>query len=144
MLIIDREYAIFSLLKGENKRMDVGEILLKKHIDEGMVNFLKNHINTFEKLDIVRFFGLNSCSSVDIETLTEVTNNKKEEIEKAIKDLLKNHIIEETTAEGKKLYELTQNKNTLELVKRFIAYYSKNSIRMLIIGYLLNKSITKK
>ena len=124
--------------------MDVGEILLKKHIDEGMLNFLKNHVNTFEKLDIVRFFGLNSSSRVDVETLTEVTNNKKEEIERAIKELVKNRIIEEATVEGKKLYELSQNKNMLELVKRFISYYSKNSIRMLIIGYLLNKSIEKK
>lgn len=124
--------------------MDVGEILLKKHIDEGMLNFLKNHINTFEKLDIVRFFGLNSSSRVDIETLTEVTNNKKEEIERAVKELVKNRIIEEFIVDSKKLYELSQNKNMLELVKRFISYYSKNSIRMLIIGYLLNKSIEKK
>ncbi|OGF48266.1 MAG: hypothetical protein A2231_08235 [Candidatus Firestonebacteria bacterium RIFOXYA2_FULL_40_8] len=124
--------------------MDVGEILLKKHIDDNMLTFIKNHINNFEKLDIVRFFGLNSSSRVDVETLTEVTNNKKEEITKAIKELVKAHIIEEVNVEDKKLYELSQNKNTLELVKRFISYYSKNSIRMLIIGYLLNKSIETK
>ena len=124
--------------------MDVGEILLKKHIDDNMLTFIKNHINNFEKLDIVRFFGLNSSSRVDVETLTEVTNNKKEEITKAIKELVKAHIIEEVNVEDKKLYELSQNKNTLELVKRFISYYSKNSIRMLIIGYLLNKSMETK
>ena len=124
--------------------MDVGEILLKKHIDDDMLNFIKNYINTFEKLDIVRFFGLNSSSRVDVETLTEVTNNKKEEITKALKELVKAHIVEEVSVDGKKLYELSQNKNTLELVKRFISYYSKNSIRMLIIGYLLNKSIETK
>ncbi|OGF47977.1 MAG: hypothetical protein A2452_04805 [Candidatus Firestonebacteria bacterium RIFOXYC2_FULL_39_67] len=124
--------------------MEVGEILLKKHVDEDMLNFIKNYINTFEKLDIVRFFGLNSSSRVDVETLTEVTNNKKEEISKAIKELVKAHVLEEVDVDGKKLYELSQNKNTLELVKRFISYYSKNSIRMLIIGYLLNKSIETK
>ncbi|MFH1073574.1 MAG: hypothetical protein V1752_00645 [Candidatus Firestonebacteria bacterium] len=124
--------------------MEVGEILLKKHIDDDMLKFIKNHVNTFEKLDIVRFFGLNSSSRVDIETLTEITNNKKDEISKAIKELLKVHIITEVNVEDKKLYELSQNKNTLELVKRFISYYSKNSIRMLIIGYLLNKSIETK
>jgi len=124
--------------------MEVGEILLKKHIDDNMLGFIKNYINTFEKLDIVRFFGLNSSSRVDVETLTEVTNNKKEDINKALKELVKAHIIEEVVVEDKKLYELSQNKNTLELVKRFISYYSKNSIRMLIIGYLLNKSIDTK
>ena len=124
--------------------MEVGEILLKKHIDDNMLGFIKNYINTFEKLDIVRFFGLNSSSRVDVETLTEVTNNKKEDINKALKVLVKSHIIDEVSVEGKKLYELSQNKNTLELVKRFISYYSKNSIRMLIIGYLLNKSIDTK
>ena len=124
--------------------MNVGEILLKKHIDEAMLNFLKLHLNTFEKLDIVRFFGLNFSSRVDVETLAEVTNNKMEETSSAIKVLVKSHIIDEVTVEAKKLYELSQNKNTLELVKRFISYYSKNSIRMLIIGYLLNKSINTK
>lgn len=124
--------------------MDVGEILLKKHIDEAMLNFIKNYLNTFEKLDIVRFFGLNSSSCVDAETLVELTNNKLEETSKAIKELVKSHIIDEVTVETKKLYELSQNKNTLELVKRFISYYSKNSIRMLIIGYLLNKSMETK
>ena len=124
--------------------MDVGEILLKKHIDEAMLTFIKNYLNTFEKLDIVRFFGLNSSSRVDAETLAEVTNNKPEVTSKAIKELVKSHIIDEVTVEAKKLYELSHNKNTLELIKRFISYYSKNSIRMLIIGYLLNKSMETK
>src|ERR1035437_9594079 len=98
--------------------MDVGEILLKKHIDKAMFNFIKNYLNTFENLDIVRFFGLNSSSRVDVKTLTDVTNNNVEETSKAIKELMKSHIIDEVTVEGKTLYELSQNKNTLELVKR--------------------------
>ena len=85
--------------------MDVGELLLKKHIDEPMLIFLKNNLNTFEKLDIVRFFGLNSSSRVDAETLAEITNGKIEEISKAINELVKTHIVDEINIEGKKLYE---------------------------------------
>ena len=124
--------------------MDVGEILLKKNVDESMLNFIKEHVNSFEKLDVIRFFGLNSFSRVDIETLTDVTNNKKEELLKAIKELTKAHLVHEVNIEGIQLYELSQDKSNLELIKRFIAYYSKNTVRMLIIGYLLNKSMESK
>jgi len=124
--------------------MNVNEILLKKNIDDEMLSFIKSNVNTFGKLDIIRFFGLNSSSRVDVETLSEVTNSKIEETEKSVKELAKAHIIEEINIEGKKLYELSPNKTSKELITSFISYYSKSSIRMLIVGYLLNKSIEEK
>jgi len=126
------------------KVMNVNEILLKKNIDDEMLSFIKSNVNTFGKLDIIRFFGLNSSSRVDVETLSEVTNSKIEETEKSVKELAKAHIIEEINIEGKKLYELSPNKTSKELITSFISYYSKSSIRMLIVGYLLNKSIEEK
>ena len=124
--------------------MDIGEMLLRKHIDENMLKFIKEHIADFTKLDIVRFFGLNPSSRVDAHTLSEITNNKPSEIEMALKLLVKSHILEEIHVEDKKLFELSKNKDTLEYVKRFISYYNNPSIRLLIIGYMLNKSIEKK
>jgi hypothetical protein len=58
--------------------------------------------------------------------------------------MVKNHILEEVQVEDKKLFELSKNKDTLEYVKRFISYYNNPSIRLLIIGYMLNKSMEKK
>ena len=124
--------------------MDIGEMLLRKHIDQEMLDFIKKYVSDFIRLDIVRFFGLNASSRVDVETLSEITNNKKEDIEKALKELVKNHILEEIIMENKKLFELTKDNSILQFVKRFISYYSKTSIRLLIIGYLLNKSIEQK
>jgi hypothetical protein len=129
---------------GQADNMDIGEMLLRKHIDENMLKFIKEHVTDFTKLDIVRFFGLNPSSRVDAETLSEITNNKPSEIETAIKNLVKSHILDEMTVEDKKLFELTKDKHMLEYIKRFISYYNNSSVRLLIIGYMLNKSIEKK
>jgi hypothetical protein len=60
--------------------MDIGEMLLRKHIDENMLKFIKEHIVDFTWLDVIRFFGLNPSSRVDADTLSEITNNKATEI----------------------------------------------------------------
>ena len=124
--------------------MDIGEMLLRKHIDENMLKFMKDYITDFTRLDIIRFFGLNPSSRVDAETLSEVTNNKLSDIESALKAIVKHHILEDAVIDGKKVYELTKDKNILEYVKRFISYYNNASIRLLIIGYMLNRSVEKK
>ena len=124
--------------------MDIGETLLRKQIDENLLKFIKEHICSFTKLDIIRFFGLNPSSRVDAETLSEITNNKTSDIEIALKPLVKSHILEEVKVENKTLFELSKNKDTLDYVKRFISCYGNPSTRLLIIGYMLNKSVEKK
>ena len=124
--------------------MNIAELLLRKYIDDVILHFIKEYISDFVKLDIIRFFGLNPSSRVDSETLSEVTNNQKEIIEKALKSLAASHIIDESKVEDKKLYELSKDKDIVEHVKRFISYYNNSSIRLLIIGYMLNKSMEKK
>ncbi|MEI7903831.1 MAG: hypothetical protein WCI43_00270 [Candidatus Firestonebacteria bacterium] len=124
--------------------MDIGETLLRKQIDENLLKFIKEHICSFTKLDIIRFFGLNPSSRVDAETLSEITNNKTSDIEIALKQLVKSHILEEVKVENKTLFELSRNKDTLDYVKRFISCYGNPSTRLLIIGYMLNKCVEKK
>jgi hypothetical protein len=124
--------------------MDIGEVLLRKHIDDKMLSFIKKNISDFESLDIIRFFGLNPSSRVDVETLCSVTNNDEEEMTSSLKTLADKHVIHEVIVDGKNLYELTASKDIVEYVKRFISYYNDSSIRIMLIGYFLNKSIDKK
>ena len=42
----------------------LGELQLKNHIDRSLLDFIKLYIDNFEKLDIIRFYGLNPLSKI--------------------------------------------------------------------------------
>ena len=123
--------------------MNLSELFLKENVDEEVFNFIKEYINTFEKLDIIKYFGRNLSSRVDEETLIENTNDKREDLIKSLDELVRKHIIEETILHDKKFYELSKDKKIMEIVKRFTSYYDKTAIRLTIIGYILD-NIGKK
>jgi len=123
--------------------MNLSELFLKENVDEEVFNFIKEYINTFEKLDIIKYFGRNLSSRVDEETLIENTNDKREDLIKSLDELVRKHIIEETILQDKKFYELSKDKKIMEIVKRFTSYYDKTAIRLTIIGYILD-NIGKK
>lgn len=123
--------------------MNLSELFLKENVDEEVFNFIKEYINTFEKLDIIKYFGRNLSSRVDEETLIENTNDKRENLIKSLDELVRKHIIEETILQDKKFYELSKDKKIMEIVKRFTSYYDKTAIRLTIIGYILD-NIGKK
>ena len=124
--------------------MNFTEQYLKKNIDKKIYDFIIDHIDSFEKLDIIKYFGLNPYSKIDMKTLEDITDCKKDKMIRAIKELTGGNIIKEVIQKKEILYKLSEDANILECVKRFSSYYGNKSARLIILGYLLSKSIEKK
>ncbi len=123
--------------------MDIGATLLKEHISADMLRFIGLHICDFTKLDIVRFFGLNPASRLDRETLLELSGDKTADIDESLSELVKSHLLEVIKIDNKVFYELTKKKEDIENIKKFISLYATPSIRLYIIGYVMNRCVER-
>lgn len=121
--------------------MEKIENLLRDQIDESTLSFIREYIFSLDELEILRFFGLNPGVRVDIENLLDVTFINREDMRKTLKMLVDTHILEETELEGKKYYELSRDTRVLELLNRLYCYYKNDTIRRLIIDYVMQKNM---
>jgi len=129
-----------TIIRGD---MDIAVTLLNKHISADILKFNGLHICNFTKLDIVRFFGINPASRLDRETLLEFTGDKTADIDESLSELVKSHLLEVIKIDNKVFYELTKKKEDIENIKKFISLYATPSIRLYIIGYVMNRCVER-
>ena len=123
--------------------MYVGATLFREQISGDMRSFIGEHICSFTKLDIIRFFGLNPASRLDSETLLEISGDNRAEIDDSLAQLVKSHLLDPVKVDSKTFYEMTNDKGEQDKIKKFIALYSKPSARLLIIGHVMNQRVEK-
>lgn len=119
------------------------EDTMARLIDVEILKFIKDNIEDFSTLDIIRYFAESYNPVSDLESISKMTGLTYEELKKAIFKLIEKKIIYERIINGEIRYELSRDNKILEYVKRFYSYYKVMSIRLVIIGYILNKRIKK-
>jgi len=89
-------------------------------IDEHLLNFLKNKVNSFIKWDLVRFFHDNPHTREPAENIARFTGRDLKTIKQELQGLVEANVLESTTVSKVKIYRLVNDEDTRALIDRFM------------------------
>jgi len=106
-------------------------------IDDHLLDFLKNRVNSFIKWDLVRFFHDNPHTREPAENIARFTGRDLQTVKQELQGLVEADILEETSVSGTKIYTLVQNQTILKLLDEFMEACHDRQFRVAAIHHVI-------
>ena len=110
---------------------------LMDDMDPGLLDFLRDKVNSFIKWDLVRFFHDNPHAADTAESIARFTGRDVRTIEDELVGLVAANVLEQREVSGVKIYALVQDSAMRELVKRFVLACDDRQFRVKAIYHVI-------
>jgi hypothetical protein len=110
---------------------------LMDDMDPGLLDFLRDKVNSFIKWDLVRFFHDNPHAADTAESIARFTGRDVRTIEDELVGLVGANVLEQREISGVKIYALVQDPVMRELVKRFVLACDDRQFRVKAIYHVI-------
>nr|PZN52988.1 MAG: hypothetical protein DIU68_13455 [Chloroflexota bacterium] len=92
--------------------------------------FLKDKVNTFVRWDLVRFFNDNPHAMDTAENIAQYTGRDVHEVETELLGLVEDNILRMTESNGRRIFSLTTDQTTRDLIRRFVLACDNREFRV--------------
>lgn len=106
-------------------------------IDDHLLDFLKNRVNSFIKWDLVRFFHDNPHTREPAENIARFTGRDLNTVKQELEGLVKAEILEAKTVSGKAIYALVKSESTRDLLDEFMEACHDRQFRVAAIHHVI-------
>lgn len=113
--------------------------LLMNDMPPELLQFVRDTVTTYVKFDLLRFFHENQFTYESVETIAHLVNHDQNAIKAALEELSQQGILEETTVDETKLYCLSKNGPTRQLVQAFVAACEEKEFRVKVIFHIIRR-----
>jgi hypothetical protein len=111
--------------------------LLMNDMPPELLQFVRDTVTTYVKFDLLRFFHENQFTYESVETIAHLVNHDQNAIKTALEELSEQGILEGTTVDDTKLYCLSKNGPTRQLVQAFVAACEEKEFRVKVIFHII-------
>jgi hypothetical protein len=102
-----------------------------------LLELVRTKVNSFTKLDVVRFFGDNPNTMDTADNIATYVGRNRIAVEPELQDLVANGMMETQSIGGITVYALASEDETRELVQRFIAACEDRQFRVKVIYHIV-------
>jgi hypothetical protein len=113
--------------------------LLMNDMPPELLQFVRDIVTTYVKFDLLRFFHENQFTYESVETIAHLVNHDQNAIRAALEELSEQGILEETTVDETKLYCLSKNGPTRQLVQAFVTACEEKEFRVKVIFHIIRR-----
>src|SRR5262245_61485127 len=110
---------------------------LMDDMDPGLLDFLREKVNSFIKWDLVRFFHDNPHAADTAESIARFTGRDVRMIEDELGGLVEAKVLLQREVSGVKIYTLTQDPAMQELIRRFVLACDDRQFRVKAIYHVI-------
>jgi hypothetical protein len=111
--------------------------LLMNDMPPELLQFVRDTVTTYVKFDLLRFFHENQFTYESVETIAHLVNHDQNAIKTALEELSEQGILESTTVDETRLYCLSKNGPTRQLVQAFVAACEEKEFRVKVIFHII-------
>jgi hypothetical protein len=102
-----------------------------------LLDLVRTKVNSFTKLDVVRFFGDNPNTMDTADNIATYVGRNRIAVEPELQDLVADGMVETQAIGGITVYALASEDQTRELVQRFIAACDDRQFRVKVIYHIV-------
>jgi hypothetical protein len=117
---------------------------LMDDMDQGLLDFLREKVNSFIKWDLVRFFHDNPHAADTAESIARFTGRDVRTIEDELAGLVDANVLQKREMSGVKIYTLAQEESMQELIRQFVRACDDRQFRVKAIYHVIRglRSVT--
>lgn len=106
-------------------------------MDPQMLDFIKKHVTTFTRWDLIKFFYENIDTHDTAENLARYIGRATELVEQEADKLVEEKILKALRESDHTVYLLTEDKNTLKIVADLVETSQERTFRMKLVYHIL-------
>jgi hypothetical protein len=110
---------------------------LMDDMDQGLLDFLREKVNSFIKWDLVRFFHDNPHAADTAESIARFTGRDVRTIEDELAGLVDANVLQKREMSGVKIYTLAQEESMQELIRQFVRACDDRQFRVKAIYHVI-------
>jgi hypothetical protein len=110
---------------------------LMDDMEPGLLEFLRDKVNSFVKWDLVRFFHDNPHAADTAESIARFTGRDVRTIEDELSGLVAASVLQQREVSGVRIYTLAQDAAMRELVNRFVLACDDRQFRVKAIYHVI-------
>ncbi len=110
---------------------------LMDDMDQGLLDFLREKVNSFIKWDLVRFFHDNPHAADTAESIARFTGRDVRTIEDELAGLVDANVLQQREVSGVKIYTLAQEAAMQELIRQFVLACDDRQFRVKAIYHVI-------
>ncbi len=110
---------------------------LMDDMEPGLLDFLREKVNSFVKWDLVRFFHDNPHAADTAQSIASFTGRDVRTIEDELAGLVAANVLQQREVSGVKIYTLAQDPAMRELVNRFVLACDDRQFRVKAIYHVI-------
>lgn len=110
---------------------------LMDDMDPGLLDFLREKVNSFIKWDLVRFFHDNPHAADTAESIARFTGRDVRTIEDELAGLVEAGVLQQREVSGVKIYTLAQDPAMQELIRQFVLACDDRQFRVKAIYHVI-------
>jgi hypothetical protein len=110
---------------------------LMDDMDRGLLDFLREKVNSFVKWDLVRFFHDNPHAADTAESIARFTGRDVRTIEDELAGLVDASVLQQREVSGVKIYTLAQEASMQELIHQFVLACDDRQFRVKAIYHVI-------
>jgi hypothetical protein len=110
---------------------------LMDDMEPGLLDFLREKVNSFVKWDLVRFFHDNPHAADTAESIARFTGRDVRTIEDELGGLVAANVLQQRDVSGVKIYTLVQDPAMRELINRFVLACDDRQFRVKAIYHVI-------
>ncbi|MGJ3237674.1 MAG: hypothetical protein ACFE0Q_03110 [Anaerolineae bacterium] len=107
-------------------------------MDASWQKFLLHKVNSFIKWDLVRFFHDNPHTVDTVESIATVVGRDAKTIRQELDGLVKAEVLVKKVVSGQSVYRLSNDSDTRELIREFVAACHDREFRMQAINHMMH------
>lgn len=113
---------------------------LMADMDPRLLEFLRTTVNSFVKWDLIRFFHENPHTTDTAETIARHAGRSVETIRADLAELAQDGVLEENHLGDTTVYSLTSDRQTRQLVARFVKAAEDRQFRVKAIYHIIRST----
>jgi len=108
-----------------------------EEMDPELLQFIKEHVVTFIRWDLIRFFHENPYTWDTAENLARYIGRASEEIQAEARQMATEGLLRQTTLRGQTIYALTDDPHWLRLISALVEATREQTFRMKLVYHIL-------
>ena len=107
-------------------------------LDSGMLEFVREKVNSFVKWDLVRFFHDNPHAADTAESIARYTGRDAASIPDELRELVNSGVLNGQEVSGRKIYSLAADRQIRDLISKFVLACDDRKFRIKAINYVID------
>ncbi len=110
---------------------------IMEDMEPGVLSFIKKHVRSFARWDLLKFLYLNQSTWDTAENLARYIGRRAELVETEVAQMAQESLLRRDEQGSQAVYSLTQDTETLTLVEKLVSAAQDRTFRMKLVYHIL-------